>query len=105
VVTSDAFGNLAATELSVSDLASDADLASTNEGVAMAMALSGVPAILPARTNYSISTNWGGFGRESAIAVGGAARLTDNIFLNAGGGYGNGGRRNGGGRAGVTFAW
>ena len=81
------------------------DLDRTTEGVAMSMALSGIPNVLPEYTNYAISTSWGGFGSHSAIAIGGAARLTDNFFLNAGGALGTGGRGTGGGRAGFTYAW
>ena len=82
------------------------DIRQNTEGVAMAMALSGVPTILPKCTNYAISTNWGTFGGENAMAVGGSARLMDNVFLNGGGAFGTSGRGNsGGGRAGVTFVW
>jgi hypothetical protein len=112
VVTTDANGNLASStpaELgfaSTGDLqALRSDLDQTTEGVAMAMALSGIPNVLPEYTNYAVSTSWGGFGGESALAIGGAARLTDNLFLNAGGAFGTGGRGTGGGRAGFTYAW
>ena len=71
----------------------------------MAMALSGIPNVLPDTANYALSANWGGFGRESALAVGGAARLTDNLYFSGGGAFGTGGRGVGGGRAGFTYAW
>jgi hypothetical protein len=112
VVTTDAGGNLASATPAQLGLASigdfqalRADLDRTTEGVAMAMALSGIPSVLPEYTNYAISTNWGGFGGEGALAIGGAARLSDNLFLNGGGAFGTGGRASGGGRAGVTVAW
>ncbi len=82
------------------------DIRQNTEGVAMAMALSGVPTILPKCTNYAVSANWGTFGGENAMAVGGSARVADNVFLNGGGALGTSGKGNsGGGRAGVTFVW
>ena len=112
VVTTDVSGNLASATFSQLGLATagdiaglQADLDRTTEGVAMAMALSGIPSVLPDNTNLAVSANWGGFDHENALAVGGAARLTDNVFVSGGGAVGTGGRGNGGGRAGVTFAW
>ena len=61
--------------------------------------------VLPENANFAVSTNWGGFGSESALAIGGAARLTDNLYFSGGGAFASGGRSSGGGRAGVTFAW
>ena len=72
--------------------------------MAMAMALSGVPNVLPNCTNYAISAGWGGFNGENAVAVGGVARVTDNLFLNGVCAVGTD-RGNGVGRAGMTYAW
>jgi hypothetical protein len=112
VVTTDSAGNLAAQDPASLGLAGigdiqalQSDLNQTQMGVAMAMALSGVPNILPDGANYAVSANWGGFSGESAVAIGGAARLTDRLFLNGGGALGASGRPTGGGRAGLTFAW
>ena len=112
VVTTDSAGNLAAQDPASLGLAGigdiqalQSDLNQTQMGVAMAMALSGVPNILPEGANYAVSANWGGFSGESAVAIGGAARLTDRLFLNGGGALGASGRPTGGGRAGLTFAW
>jgi hypothetical protein len=104
VVTTDAAGNLAAADPGSIGLASADQVQHNTEGVAMAMALSGVDNILPNGTNYAVSANWGGFEEESAVAFGGAMRVYENIFASGGGAVGtNSGR--GGGRAGVTFAW
>lgn len=114
IVTSDASGNLATTDASSLGLATIDDfeqaqqgIERNTEGIAMAMALGGVPNILPCGTDYAVSANWGTFDSENAIALGGTARLVDNVFINAGGAFGTSGRNNsaGGGRAGVTYAW
>ena len=113
IVTTDSSGNLASDTAAGLGLASTADLGAVqnnvnrnSEGVAMAMALSGVSTILPVNTNYAISANWGTFSGKSAVAMGGTARLSDNVYINGGGALGTGGRSsNAGGRAGVTFAW
>jgi hypothetical protein len=111
-VTTDSGGNLASATPAQLGLASfgsvqslNRDLDRTTEGVAMAMALSGIPNVLPDNASYAVSMNWGGFGTQSGLAFGGAARLTENVFLNGGGAVGTGGRGVGGGRAGVTVAW
>jgi hypothetical protein len=104
IVTTDASGNLASDTPAGLGLASQQDVGRNTEGVAMAMALSGIPTVLPTNTNYAISANWGGFAGENAIAIGGSARLTDNLFLNGGGAIGAN-QGNGGGQAGMTFAW
>jgi hypothetical protein len=119
VVTTDSAGNLASANPSQLGIATASDIQTlqggiqslrsdlnrTNEGVAMAMALSGIPNVLPDNSNFAVSMNWGGFGSQGGLAVGGAARLAENIFLNGGGAFGTGGRGTGGGRAGVTVAW
>jgi hypothetical protein len=103
-VTTDAQGNLAAANLDEMGYASNEDVERNSEGVSMAMALSGVPSVLPENANFAVSSDIGIFDNETAVALGGAARLSDNVYLNGGGavstssGYG-------GGRAGFTFAW
>jgi len=71
----------------------------------MAMALSGIPNVLPDGANYAVSMNWGGFGGQSGMALGGAARLSENLFMTGGGAFGTGSHNSGGGRAGLTYAW
>ena len=70
----------------------------------MAMALSGIPDVLPTGTNVAVSTNWGFFEDQSAISLGAAARLSDNVFVSGGGAVSTASGV-GGGRAGMTFAW
>ena len=114
IVTTDATGNLAAatpesfgfvTADQLDQFATGDDLDRTAEGVAMAMALSGVPNILPEGANYGLSVDWGNFDGENAMAFGGSAPLVENVFINGGGAVGTAGRSSGGGRAGVTVAW
>lgn len=113
IVTTDSSGNLASDTAAGLGLASTADISAlqqdvsrNTEGVAMAMALGGIPTVLPVDTNRAISASWGTFGGKNALAVGGSARLHNNIFLNGGGALGTRGRgSNAGGRAGLTFAW
>lgn len=104
VVTTDAAGNLAAADFSTLGVATTDELERNTEGISMAMALSGVPNILPEDTNYAVSTDIGFFDDETAIALGGAVRLDDNIFFNTGGAVSTS-SGTGGGRAGVTVAW
>lgn len=72
------------------------------EGVAMAMAISG--GILPDDKSFAISGNLGFFEGESALAVSGSARVSDNLQINAGLGIGLG-QNTTGGRVGFTLAW
>lgn len=104
VVTTDGQGNLAAADFDSLGLASSARVERNSEGVSMAMALSGVPDILPTGANYAVSTNWGYFENENALAIGGSARLLDNVFISGGGAVSTSSGA-GGGRAGMTFAW
>jgi hypothetical protein len=104
LITTDSQGNLAAGDFESLGLASSVAVERNSEGVSMAMALSGVADILPAGTNYAVSTNWGYFESESALALGGSARLVDNVFINGGGAISTSSGV-GGGRAGFTFAW
>jgi hypothetical protein len=72
------------------------------EGVAMAMAISG--GILPNDKSFALSGNLGFFEGESALAVSGSARVSDNLQINAGLGVGLG-QNTTGGRVGFTLAW
>ena len=112
IVTTDADGNLAADTPAGLGLATAGSTAAlqegirrNSEGVAMAMALSGIPATLPRGKNYAVSTAWGGFNGESALSVGGAAALSDNVYFSGGAAFSTGRNVSGGGRAGVTIAW
>lgn len=105
LVTSDAGGNLATMDPATLGIASTTDADRNTEGVAMAMALSGIPNILPDDATIGLSVNWGNFDGENAVAFGGTARVTDHVFFNGGGAVGSGGQNPHGGRAGVTIAW
>jgi hypothetical protein len=72
------------------------------EGAAMAMAMAG--ASLPADKNYAVSINWGNFEGKNAFAGTAQARLSENVLVHAGVGYGAS-TQSIGGRAGLTFAW
>jgi trimeric autotransporter adhesin len=117
VVTTDAFGNLAAasfTPQDISGLQSNVSALQQNvsvlqtqmrqafEGTAIAIALGG--ASLPADKRFAISTNWGNFRGQNAVGVAAQMRLTDYAVANVGvgGGFAQGGF---GSRAGVTLAW
>lgn len=113
-VTTDAAGNLATSSFGPSDIAnlqSDvfslrADLDQTRkrayEGTAIAIALGG--GTLPDNKRFALSANWGGFRGENAAGVTGLLRVTDNLVINGGVGFGfsEGGV---GGRVGATLAW
>ena len=73
IVTSDGNGNLATVNTSISDL--QADIRNNSEGVAMALAMSGGPTILPECKMVAVSANVGGFEGEAAGAFSGVARL------------------------------
>jgi autotransporter adhesin len=104
VVTSDAHGNLATASASQLGLATVAQMDRNTEGVAMAMALTRIPTVLPVDKRYAVSTTYGSFGGENAVGVGGALTLTQNVVLSGGGAVGIGGYGQGGGSAGITFA-
>jgi hypothetical protein len=104
VVTADADGNLAGRSIGDLGLATQSALDDNTEGVATAVALTGVPNFVPAHRNGIMSVNYGTFGNEHAIAVGGAARLVGDVFANGGVGVGAG-RGNVAGRAGIGVAW
>jgi hypothetical protein len=100
LVTSDASGNLATSGQSLQDLQSD--IRENAQGVAIALAVAGGPAILPDSKMVAVSANVGAFSGEAAGAVTGVARLQGDLFLNGGIGFSS---NNTGGRAGLTFAW
>jgi hypothetical protein len=124
LVTSNASGDLAAYTFSELGIASSSDLAGINsrldgvdhridgvalksdkalQGVAMAFAMAGAPALLPNQT-FALSGNWGGYEGKNGVSVGGALKLGSNVQLNGGVAYGvNEGTV--GGRAGVSVGW
>lgn len=104
VVTSDADGNLATASASQLGLATVTQMDRNTEGVAMAMALTRIPTVLPVDKRYAVSTTYGSFGGENAVGIGGAMTLTENVFFSGGGAVGIGGHGQGGGSAGITFA-
>lgn len=67
----------------------------------MAIAMGGA-SILPCDKSVAVSTNWGTFSGQNAVAVHGVARLTRNPYFNGGVGVGTN-HGTVGGRAGVTF--
>ena len=60
---------------------------------------------LEACSTYAASINWGAYQGRSAIALGGAVRLTENTYASGGGSFGVGDDAAAGGRAGVTMTW
>lgn len=117
VVTTDAFGNLAAASFTPQDISTlqsnvgilqqdvsilQQQMKQAFEGTAIAIAMGG--ASLPADKRFAISTNWGNFRGQNAVGVAAQFRLTDYAVANlgVGGGFAQGGI---GSRAGVTFAW
>ena len=72
------------------------------EGTAIALAMAG--ATLPEGKTFALSANYGAFRGQSGFAATGIARVSDNVLVHGGVGFGanHGGV---GGRAGVTFAW
>ncbi|HYD15610.1 MAG TPA: YadA-like family protein [Hyphomicrobium sp.] len=115
VVTTDANGNLAAVDLASLGPSGGADLSKINsrldehdkkiskntEGVAIALAMAGVPT-LTAAEKFAMSANWGTFEGENGFAGGAAIRLDSNIQVNGGIGFGG---DTVGGRAGVRIGW
>lgn len=99
-VTSDGDGNLATTSFDIGGY--QTQLGELGDGVAMAMALGG--AILPAGKNFAITSNVGHFNGSNALGVAAIGKVTDSIYLNAGGALGFN-TNSFGGRAGVTVAW
>jgi hypothetical protein len=120
-VTTDANGNLAASSLSIPNIAGlNANVAALQqnfailqenlqhglnqayEGTAVAIAMSG--SALPDNKRFAITTNWGNFRGTNAMSLIAQARISNNVVANAGfaGGFQYGGV---GSRAGLTFAW
>jgi len=61
---------------------------------------------LPDNKKFALATNYGAFGGQSAVAVTGLMRITDNVVLSGAAGYGMGPDASRfGGRAGLQFAW
>ena len=108
VVTSDAGGNLATSTAAGLGLATMDQVDRNTEGVAMGLAMSRIPTVLPEDMGYAVSAGLGMFSGETALSFGGSMALTDNIFLNGGGAFGLGNSNNGssgGASAGITFGW
>jgi hypothetical protein len=117
IVTSDANGNLATASLADLGLASSGDINAINTrlddldrraskaftGVAMAFAMAGVPTLLPSE-KFAATINYGTFQGAHGFAINTATRLTDNVQLTAGFGYGAD-ERIAGGRAGMRVGW
>jgi trimeric autotransporter adhesin len=124
LLTTDAFGNLAAASFSpqsISGLQNNVAALQGNvavlqgnvatlqtqvrqafEGTAVAIALGG--SALPSDKKFAVSANWGTFRGENAMSLGAQMRLNQYVVLNGGvaAGFAQGGV---GGRAGVTVAW
>ena len=93
-------GRVSNLEQAVYNLRGDMDRA--NEGVAMAIAMGG--GWLPDDKIFAISTNYGNFQSQSALAVSTYYRVSRNVVVNAGVGYGF--RHNAvGSRVGALVAW
>src|SRR5262249_51220006 len=124
IVTTDSTGNLASASPADLGLASSSDIAAINPqlasmnskvndlygrttkaytGVAMAFAMAGVPTVLPGE-KFVMTMNYGTFEGESGLAMNGALRISDNMQLTAGVGYGPD-RGIVGGRVGLRMAW
>lgn len=124
-VTTDANGNLAASNygpasfeamagrigtlegsvagLQVAALQLQRDVRSALQGTAIALALSG--AVLPEGKAYAISANFGTYRGQGAFGASGTARISDNLYASGGIGFATNGPSNIGGRGGVTLAW
>jgi hypothetical protein len=70
-------------------------------GIASVAAMANIPAPAPGK-NFSIGLGYGNFEGESAFALGGAARLTDNVSVQASAGRSDDNHSFG---AGVGFSW
>jgi hypothetical protein len=76
-------------------------LKETYGGIASVAAMANIPAINPGK-DYSIGLGYGNFEGENAFALGGAARLTDNVSVQASVGHSDDNHSIG---AGVGFSW
>jgi hypothetical protein len=83
------------------DLTSRSNKAYT--GVAMAFAMAGVPTLLP-NESFAMTMNWGNFQSANGLALNAAVRLSNNVQLNGGVGYGPN-ESLVGGRVGLRVGW
>jgi hypothetical protein len=61
---------------------------------------------LPDNKRFAIATNYGSFSGQSAVALTGLARLSDNVVLSGSAAYGMGiDAERFGGRVGMQYAW
>ena len=96
-VTTDANGNLASVSMS-------GVLQPAFEGIATAIALGAGPAVLPDGKDFAASLGYGNYAGQNAVSISGAARVNENIFVNAGVATStNSGEV--GVRAAATYAW
>lgn len=116
-VTSNANGDLAAYTAAELGLASPSDVAAINtrlgaheariksntEGIAIALAMAGTPIVMP-RERFAMSANWGNFEGSHGFAAALAMRVTENVQINGGLGFGST-EGTVGGRAGVRVGW
>lgn len=72
-------------------------------GVAMAFAMAGVPTLMP-HERFAATMNWGTYQGANGLAVNTAFRITNNVQLNGGIGYGAD-ERTVGGRIGLRVGW
>ena len=69
----------------------------------MALAIAGTP-FVPENRRIAFMPSWGTFQGEHAVSLVGTVRLTDNVLISGGFGYGLT-RDTMGGRAGVMLVW
>lgn len=98
IVTTDANGNLAS-----DGGATFRRIDENREGVAMALAVAGTLSLPPGK-NFALTGNWGTFEGDNALGFSGTARISKNLYFNAGIGSGLS-RGTTGGRAGFTALW
>jgi autotransporter adhesin len=124
IVTSDGGGNLATASAASLGLASAGDIGAINSslgdinnrindlnnrtskattGVAMAFAMAGVPTLMP-HEQFAAAMNWGTFQGANGLALNTAVRISNNVQLNGGVGYGAD-ERLVGGRLGLRVGW
>lgn len=83
------------------DLTTQSNKATT--GVAMAFAMAGVPSLMPDE-KFAMTMNWGNFQSANGLALNAAARVSNNVQVNAGVGYGAN-QSLVGGRVGLRLGW
>ncbi|MCJ2116544.1 hypothetical protein MKK65_08115 [Methylobacterium sp. J-001] len=124
-VTTDAAGNLAASNYGPSSIAAlDGRVGNLENSVAglqlatarlqrqvrdafsgTAVALSLTGAVLPEGKTYAVSGGFGTYHGSTAVGFTGIVRLSDNVFASGGVGFGTSGRSNVGGRGSLMYAW